>query len=69
MPRGKKRSVQDQVAEIDSKIQTHKAAIKELEAQKKSLLDADRNKKLQVLLDLAEQKGLSVDQMIDKLSQ
>lgn len=79
MARGAARSVQDRIMELESKITDlkvkqadsnakFKSKIDNLEAQKKELMDVDRAAKLQKVLDVADQKGLSVDDIIAKIS-
>jgi len=68
MAKGKARSVEERLAEIDSKIEGFQAKINDLKAQRKELLDADRQIKLQKVLEVAEEKGLSIDEILEKIS-
>jgi len=80
MPRGVSKSIEERITEIDSKIADikvkqadsnakFKSKIDVLEAQKKELLDADRSAKLQKVLEVADEKGMSVDDILAKISQ
>lgn len=68
MARGVARPIEEKTREIDAKIEGLQAKINDLKAQKKELLDADRAAKLQKVLEVAEEKGLSVDDIIEKIS-
>jgi len=80
MPRGVSKSIEERITEIDSKIADikvkqadsnakFKSKIDVLESQKKELLDADRSAKLQKVLEVADEKGMSVDDILAKISQ
>jgi len=80
MPRGVSKSIEERITEIDSKIADikvkqadsnakFKSKMDVLESQKKELLDADRSAKLQKVLEVADEKGMSVDDILAKISQ
>lgn len=68
MARGVARSVEERIQEIDYKINGFQSKINDLKTLKKELLDAERNAKLQKVIEVAEEKGLSVDDIIDRIS-
>ena len=68
MARGVQKPISEKIAEIDGKIEGFQAKINDLKAQKKDLLDADRQAKLQTILEVAEEKGMSVDDILAKIS-
>ncbi len=60
MPRGsRKKSIEDQIAEVDSKIN-------ELQEQKKQLL-AEKDRKNRQLLDAAKEAGISPAELVQQL--
>jgi|GEM_PF-1388145 len=68
MARGVQKPVSEKIAEIDGKIEGFQVKINDLKAQKKDLLEADRAAKLSKVLEVAEEKGLSIDEIIEKIS-
>ena len=69
MARGVRRPIEDIISGIDEKINSYKAKIKDLESQKKDMLDADRQTKLMKVLEIADEKGMSVEDIISKISE
>lgn len=71
MPRGVKappKPIQEQIAEIDGKIEGFQAKISELKTAKKALQEAERKEALDKILDTMKEKGLSVEDAIKKLA-
>jgi len=69
MARGVKRSADEIIAGLDAKISNYQNKINDLKAQKKEALESDRTVKLQRVMEIADQRGLSVDEIIAKISQ
>lgn len=74
MARGKQKTLEQKIAEIDSSIQeleTKKekldGKIQILNQQKQDLLDAANQEKLQQLQEAISESGLSVDEALNKL--
>ena len=68
MARGMVRSLDERIAVINAKIGNFQTKINELKEQRKELLDADRAAKLGKVLKVAEEKGMSVEDIIAKIS-
>ena len=66
-----RRSVEERVAEIDKRIGDHKDAISKLEAKKHDLLNPKprltKAQKVKMLVDKAGEKGLSPEDIAEKL--
>ncbi len=61
MPRGsRKKSIEDQIAEVDSKIN-------ELQEQKKQLLAEKEQEDIRQLLDAAKEAGISPAELVQQL--
>jgi hypothetical protein len=72
MPRGIKNSVKpipEQIAEIDSKIQSHQAKIAKLNAKKKKLITSKEKIEMDTLYQLVKQSGQTPAELFSKLSQ
>ncbi|MDD3123854.1 MAG: hypothetical protein PHC62_10170 [Candidatus Izemoplasmatales bacterium] len=74
MPRGKSKTLDEKISELNSSIQdleTKKQKlddkIKALNKQKQSLLDAANQEKLQQLQMALAETGLSIDEALDKI--
>lgn len=62
MPRGVRKSIEDQISEIDLKIQ-------ELQEKKKQLQTAKEQEEVQQLLDAARELGLTPAELVKQLSE
>lgn len=76
MPRGKSKTLDEKISELNSSIQdleTKKQKlddkIQTLNEEKQSLIDAANQEKLQELQKLIAESGLTVDEAIQKLKQ
>ncbi len=69
MARGAIKPVSEKIAEIDKKIEAAQAKLGDLKAQRKELLEAGQQEKLKRILEIADERGLSVDDVLAKLSQ
>lgn len=74
MPRGKQKTIEDRISDIDSDIQEVEAKkakldekIKALNGQKQELLDEIQHQKLQELQSIIEESGITVEEAIQKL--
>lgn len=64
------RSKEERIAEIDKKIESHKAAIQTLEQKKKDILTPKKRKPrptAKTVIDLAKKAGMKPEEMIEKL--
>ncbi|MDR2909342.1 MAG: hypothetical protein LBU86_05630 [Oscillospiraceae bacterium] len=68
MARGVARPVEQKIRDLDSKIEVYQAKIADLKLQKRDLMDADRAVKIQKVIDIADEKGLSVDDLLARIS-
>lgn len=62
MPRGTRKSIDEQISEIDLKIQ-------ELQEKKKQLLEAKEQEDIRQLLDAAKESGLTPADLVKKLAE
>lgn len=66
-----KRSVEERVAEIDSKIAKHKSDIANLEARKEAILNPKpritKAGKIKAVIDIAKKSGMSPEEIAEKL--
>lgn len=62
MPRGTRKSIDDQISDIDLKIQ-------ELQEKKKQLLDAKEQEDIRQLLEAAKESGLTPADLVKKLTE
>jgi anion-transporting ArsA/GET3 family ATPase len=74
MPRGKQKTIEDRISDIDSDIQEVEAKkakldekIKALNGQKQELLDEIQHQKLQELQSIIEESGITVEEAIQRL--
>lgn len=70
MPRGVKKEVNftNELAEIDAKIKKHKAQISALENRRKDITELQEQAETKRLMEFLSQSGLSIADVIDKLS-
>jgi septal ring factor EnvC (AmiA/AmiB activator) len=75
MPRGERKSVDIQIAEIESKksqfqikIDTYKAKVAELDAQIKDLQESQKQKELENLLQVIKASGKTPDEVMAALN-
>ena len=70
MPRGVKKEVNytAELAEIDAKINRHKAQISTLEARRKEIVDLQQQADAKRLMEFLTKSGLSIADVIEKLS-
>ena len=64
MPRGVKKPIDEQIEQIDQKVQFHKEKIDILHAKRSQLLAEKRDEELFELYKLMEEKGLAPDEVI-----
>ena len=69
MPRGVARSLEQKLAPIEEKIAELKSKIKALEDDKRRIVDEDKTHKLQKLLTVVDEFGMSIEEAIEKLAQ
>ena len=69
MPRGVAKTLEEKLQPIETKIADYKSKISDLQDERKKIIEADRVAKLQKILDIADEKGLSVDDVIAKISE
>ncbi|QNK42209.1 hypothetical protein [Caproicibacter fermentans] len=62
MPRGVRKSIEDQISEIDLKIQ-------ELQEKKKQLLEEKEQEDIRQLLEAAKESGLTPADLVKKLTE
>lgn len=72
MPRGKKKSalqtIEEQIQKNDADIAKYQGKIKELEAQKKALLDSKKKQEVDSLYMKIQESGKSIDDVIKLLA-
>ena len=68
MARGAAKTLEQKLQPIDTKIADLRAKIAGFENERKKLIEADRAAKLQKIIDIADEKGLSVEEVIEKIS-
>ena len=68
MARGVAKTIEEKLQPIDKKIGDLQQKISDLQAERKKIIEADRVAKLQKIMDIADEKGLSVDEVIAKIS-
>ena len=73
MPRGKKKTIQETYAEriekIDAQIQNHQDKIRELQAQKKDLLEQKRKSEVELIYQKIQESGKSIEEVITMFDQ
>ena len=57
MPRGSRKSIEDQIADVETKIQ-------ELQAKKKELLEAKEQEDIRRLLDAVKEAGTTPEELV-----
>ena len=62
MPRGSRKTIEEQISEVDSKL-------KELNEQKKQLLEKKEQEDIQTLLEAAKEAGVSPAELVKKLKE
>jgi septal ring factor EnvC (AmiA/AmiB activator) len=62
MPRGKRKSLEEQIADVNQQIS-------KLTERKKALEEQKRQEDVQKLLDAAKKSGLSPEELVQKLSE
>jgi septal ring factor EnvC (AmiA/AmiB activator) len=62
MPRGKRKSLEEQIADVDQQIS-------KLTERKKALEEQKRQEDVQKLLDAAKKAGLSPEELVQKLTE
>jgi cell division protein FtsL len=67
MPRGVKRTTDQMIAALDEKIQKKQGEISALKAQRKELTSASQADLATKLLQMAEEKGLTLEQLLQSL--
>ncbi|MCL2056071.1 MAG: hypothetical protein FWH02_02490 [Oscillospiraceae bacterium] len=67
MPRGVRRTTEKLIADIDLKIAKKKDEIKELEMQKREILDSNQAAMAAKVLKLAAEKGVSIEALLSNL--
>jgi vacuolar-type H+-ATPase subunit I/STV1 len=67
MPRGVKRTVDHQIAEINAKIAKKRDEIKALEARRRDLEDSRQVELATQVVRLAAEKGVSIEKLLEKL--
>jgi len=60
MPRGSRKSIEDQIADVETKIQ-------ELQAKKKELLEAKEQEDIRRLLDAVKEAGTTPEELVKQL--
>jgi len=68
MPRGVKRTVAFQIAEIDAKTQKKQEEIRTLQARRKELENTHQAEIAAQIIQAANQKGISVDDILASIS-
>ena len=64
------RSKEERIADIDARIEKHKADIKSLEAKKQAILNPKPRKQratAKTVVDIAKKAGMKPEEMIEKL--
>ena len=70
MARGvKKLSLEEQLAKVEADIAATEEQLKDFKSQKKEIEAAIKEEKLRKLLAIVEEKGLTIDQAIEKISE
>lgn len=64
MARGVKKTAAYQIAEIDAKIQKKQAEIKELQSRRKELESTHQAEVAAQIIEAANQKGISIDEVL-----
>lgn len=64
MPRGVKRTIAYQIAEVDAKIQKKQAEVKELQIQRRELESTHQAEIAARIIQAANDKGISVDDIL-----
>ena len=68
MARGVTRTLEEKLQPIDAKIADYQAKIISLQADRKKMIADDRATKIEKVLEVADEKGLSIDELIKKIS-
>lgn len=68
MPRGVKRTVAYQIAEVDSKIEKKQREIKELLTHRKELDSIHQAEVAAKIIQAANEKGISVDEVLNSIN-
>lgn len=72
MPRGKKKSalqtIEEQIQKTDADIAKYQGKVKELEAQKKALLDSKKKQEVDSLYMKIQESGKSIDDVMKLLA-
>lgn len=70
MARGKKNlTLEEQLAKVEADIAATESQLKDFKSHKKEIEAAIKEEKLKRLLEIVEEKGMTVDQAIEKLSE
>lgn len=69
MPRGKRKpalqTIGEKIAKIDFELENHKKKISSLQAEKKNLLEREKNLQMEALFDTVQESGKSLDDIIN----
>lgn len=64
MPRGKRKSCDEKLGEVQNEIISLELQLKNLRAQEKELLKAKREEELQHIISIMEEKNMTADDLV-----
>ena len=68
MAKGQRKTLDQKLEAIDIKISDLKSKVKTMEEEKHKLIKADKAEKIEKIIQYAEQKSISIDEILKKIS-
>lgn len=69
MPRGKRKTYSEKLSELQEAVHATELQLKELKAQERELLKAQKEEELKLIADILEEKNMTAQELVEILNE